>query len=156
MTGPRRAPRPFTGRHMLIVMVAFFGTVIAVNFTMAWYASSTFGGTVVDNSYVASQQFNGWLKAARAQDKLGWTTSLSLDPSRRIVLAATDSRGSGGFTAAGAAHHPLGRTPDVALAFAPGVDGRLQSTTALPPGRWLVRVGVRRDGQVLRLAETLQ
>ena len=156
MTGPRSAPRAFTGRHMWMVMVAFFGTVIAVNFTMAWYASSTFGGTVVDNSYVASQEFNGWLKKARAQDQLGWTTSLGLDPSRQVALAAVDSRGGTGFVATGTAHHPLGRAPDIALAFARGADGRLHSAAVLPPGRWLVRIAVQRDGKELRLAETLQ
>ena len=51
-------PRTFTGRHMTMVLVAFFGTIIVVNFTMARFASSTFGGVVVENSYVASQHFN--------------------------------------------------------------------------------------------------
>ncbi|MGE0776676.1 MAG: FixH family protein, partial [Sphingomonadaceae bacterium] len=53
--------RSFTGRHMAIILIAFFGVVIAVNFYMARMAIGTFGGTVVDNSYVASQRFNGWL-----------------------------------------------------------------------------------------------
>ena len=57
-------------------MVAFFGVVIAVNLLMAHYAVSTFSGTVVDNSYVASQEFNGWLGAARAQRALGWTVEV--------------------------------------------------------------------------------
>jgi len=42
--------KPFTGRHMLAVLVGFFGVVIAVNFIMASYATSTFGGVVVENS----------------------------------------------------------------------------------------------------------
>ena len=63
------SPR-FTGRHMAAIMLAFFGVVIAINFTMATLAETTFGGTVVDNSYVASQSFNAWLRAGR---QLGWT-----------------------------------------------------------------------------------
>ncbi|MFP5454579.1 MAG: FixH family protein, partial [Alphaproteobacteria bacterium] len=53
--------RGFTGRHMAASMVGFFTVVIAVNVTMATVASHSFGGTVVDNSYVASQRFNRWL-----------------------------------------------------------------------------------------------
>ena len=35
------------------------------------YAMSTFGGIVVENSYVASQEFNGWLEEARQSDGAG-------------------------------------------------------------------------------------
>jgi nitrogen fixation protein FixH len=151
--------RGFTGRHMWVVMIGFFGLVIGVNFTMAWFASSTFSGTVVDNSYVASQKFNGWLQAARTQEKLGWTAHLTLDGDRRVTLAIggpSFAATGNGFAAAGTAHHPLGRAADVPLLFAPVADGRLQSAAMLPAGRWLVRVTVSRDGKQLRLAETLQ
>ena len=40
--------KEFTGRHMTAILVGFFGVVIAVNLTMASYATGTFGGVVVD------------------------------------------------------------------------------------------------------------
>src|SRR5687768_10998939 len=73
---------PFTGRHMAAIICTFFGVVIAVNMLMAVLATRTFGGTVVDNSYVASQKFNGWLAQARAQQSLGWQESVRLDSDR--------------------------------------------------------------------------
>ncbi|WP_426163307.1 FixH family protein [Sandarakinorhabdus sp. DWP1-3-1] len=145
--------RGFTGRHMLAVMVGFFGLVVGVNITMATFASRTFGGTVVDNSYVASQQFNGWLHAARAQAGYGWQARLGVDRARHVTVALA---GAGSATATGTAHHPLGGAPDVALVFAPGSDGGLRSAAPLPPGRWLVRVAVAHGGRTARLAETLQ
>ncbi len=49
----------FTGHHMLIVMLAFFGAVmIAANLTMASFASRSWSGLEVPNSYVASQEYN--------------------------------------------------------------------------------------------------
>ena len=63
--------RKFTGWHMTGILVAFFGVVVSVNVFMAQAAISTFDGTVVDNSYVASQKFNGWLDKAEAQKALG-------------------------------------------------------------------------------------
>ncbi len=52
------SPKEFTGRHMLMIMIAFFGTVIGVNFTLAYYASHSWTGLVVENSFVASQEFD--------------------------------------------------------------------------------------------------
>src|SRR3546814_332952 len=77
----------FTGRHAAMILVAFFGVVIAVNIVMASFALSTFGGTVVDNSYVASQHYNQWLARADAQDRLGWDTTVGLDADRRVRIA---------------------------------------------------------------------
>jgi len=55
---------PFTGKHFAVIIVAFFAVVIGVNLFMATQASATFGGVVVENSYVASQEFNKWLDEA--------------------------------------------------------------------------------------------
>jgi nitrogen fixation protein FixH len=48
----------FTGRRMAIMMVSFFAVVVSVNVLLAVLASSSWTGLVVQNSYVASQQFN--------------------------------------------------------------------------------------------------
>ena len=148
--------RKFTGRHMLAIMVAFFGTIIAVNLTMAMFATRTFGGTVVDNSYVASQKFNDWLAAAREQEALGWETQVRLDESRRVLIAtAADGQPLAGVTVSALARHPLGRETDVALRFEADGEGAVRSTEPLPAGRWLVHVEVRRGGRDLRLMEIL-
>jgi nitrogen fixation protein FixH len=149
--------RPFTGRHMLVLMLAFFGTVIAVNLVMATFAVRTFGGTVVDNSYVASQRFNGWLEEARAQQALGWEAGFALDADRRIVASVAGPNGplDAAIVSASAAH-PVGRSPDLVLAFDALGDGRYRSATPLPEGRWNLRVSIARDGQAIRLIETLQ
>ncbi|MEM8626959.1 MAG: FixH family protein [Pseudomonadota bacterium] len=71
------AARPFTGYHMLAIMLTFFGVVISVNFTMAWMAGNTWTGLVVKNSYVASQNFNARLAWAREQRARGWQSNLT-------------------------------------------------------------------------------
>jgi nitrogen fixation protein FixH len=128
------------------IMVTFFGVVIAVNFLMASYAVGTFSGTVVDNSYVASQHFNTWLAEARAQRTLGWSVSVSAGKDRLVRIAPAGPRGP--LTAArvtATAAHPLGRIPARTLAFHRGDDGRFVADAALPAGRWLLHVEVR-DG----------
>jgi nitrogen fixation protein FixH len=56
------ARRAFTGRHMAVILVTFFGVVIAVNVHGA-AGHATFGGTVVEN-FMSPASFNGWLDEA--------------------------------------------------------------------------------------------
>ena len=148
--------RRFTGWHMFAILVAFFGTVIAVNFVMAYYATRTFGGTVVDNSYVASQEFNRGLAAARAQDKLGRTKHVALDATRHVTVSVSaHSQPLVGLSADAVARHPLGREADIPMRFVPVGPGQLRSTSALPAGRWLVHLTVRSGADKARLIESL-
>lgn len=78
MSANLRENRGFTGRHMLISILAFFGVVIAVNVTMATLASTSWTGLVVENTYVASQQFNKKAEEGRIQAALGWTGRLTI------------------------------------------------------------------------------
>lgn len=148
--------RRFTGRHMLALMVTFFGTVIAVNVTMATLAARTFGGTVVKNSYVATREFNGWLRQARAEAALGWNVRLLRDGDG-VVAVVVHSAGAPlrGAQVRAIARHPVGGEDDVRLSFEGADPGRYRSTTRLPGGRWLVQVEIRKDGHVRRALETL-
>ena len=146
--------RKFTGMHMLTVMLLFFGTVIAVNLLMARLAISTFGGTVVDNSYVASQEFNGWLAKGRQQKALGWAETIVRGPDGFLSMTVTEkSRALEGLAVTAVAKHPLGRAPDIAFGFVPAGSGRYRSDRALPAGRWQVHIGLRRGQDQVRLIE---
>lgn len=138
----------FTGWHMLGVMLAMFGTIIAVNVVMARFAIATFGGTVVDNSYVASQHYNRWLAQAHRQDQLGWSIAVTADAFHRPVFLLRSAAGSlAGASVSAIATHPLGRAPSQSIACRHGGDGRYVATRPLPAGRWLVRVEVRQGGR---------
>lgn len=130
---------PFTGRHMTIIMVAFFAVVIGVNILMARYATSTFGGVVVDNSYVASQHFNRWLDEAKKEQALGWSAKVERGAEGRVVVMLAGAPASGTALVA-VARHPLGRLPDQQLRFTAHGGGRFVSDAALPAGRWRLRL----------------
>ena len=146
----------FTGRHMLAVMIGFFGVVIAVNVLMAMLAAKTFSGTVVDNSYVASQHFNRWLAEGRAQERLGWRAEPGVDRHRHVRIALSDRIGAlEGAEVHAIATHPLGRASDVALSFRASGPGVYLSEGALPAGRWHVTFEVRRGADALRLMDSM-
>ena len=142
----------FTGRHMAAIFVAFFGVVIAVNFFMARLAISTFGGEVVANSYVASQNFNRWLGEAATEKALGWQVVTARQGDGRLVLTLTGAPQGASLSAM--ARHPVGRLPDRQIAFnqAGASTGaiRFLSTQPLPEGRWQLHVEARAGGHVWR------
>lgn len=152
-----RKPKKFTGWHMTAILVAFFAVVMTVNFTMARFAMSTFGGKVVDNSYVASQHYNEWLKRADAQDRLGWNESITLDAERHVLLTIRkDGALLDGVQAAATINHPLGRTAPAALRFEPAAGGVLRSVEPLVLGRWRLDLIVRHGADEARYREDLQ
>ena len=132
----------FTGRKMAIVMVSFFGVIIAVNVLMAYKAVSTFPGLEVKNSYVASQQFD---TKRTAQKDLGWTMTPDYDSAdRRLYLAFTDAAGN------------PARLSDLSVLVGRSTEARDDQTPDftyaanlwttpldLEPGKWLLRVEAR-------------
>ncbi len=144
---------PFTGRHITVIMVAFFGVVIGVNLIMAHYASSTFGGVVVDNSYVASQKYNTWLQEAAQEKALGWTAKASRLPDGRVEVRLGGAPAGASLT--GHAWHPLGRQPDRPLAFTAQADGSFVSSEAIPAGRWRLRLEAQAQGKKWRTEDEI-
>ncbi|MEO5604845.1 MAG: FixH family protein [Novosphingobium sp.] len=130
--------RPFTGRHMTVILVAFFAVVIGVNFVMARYATSTFGGVVVENSYVASQHFNRWLDEAAREKALDLHAAAKRTSADRVAVEITGSAADARLSAF--ARHPLGRTADLSLQFDRNAAGQFVSREVLPRGRWRVRL----------------
>ena len=145
-----RTVRPFTGRHAAAIIVAFFAVVVGVNFTMARLASSTFGGLVVENSYVASQDFNTWLAEAEKERALGWRAEFAREADGRLTMTLLDAQGRplDGAQVTVDAVHPLGRAPDHVLAIEEAGPGRY--VAALGPGRWRLRASVAANGQAWR------
>lgn len=149
--------RTFTGRHMAAILTGFFGIVIAVNFIMATNAVRTFGGAVVDNSYVASQRFNGWLAEGRAQDAEGWNAEARGASDGALLVVLKDAAGPiKRATVFVEAEHPLGRLPGRRFSLAPLGDGRYAAVHALPAGRWRIRIDARTAGRHARFVEDVR
>jgi nitrogen fixation protein FixH len=146
--------RRFTGWHMLATMVGFFGVVIAVNVTMARIAIGSFGGVVVENSYVASQEFNGWLDAAEAQEALGWQVETTWRDDGRLAMQVTGAPGV--LAASASARHPLGHLPTRELVFEQAPSGEYVSTEELPQGRWTLRLTLASGSDEWRREEELR
>jgi nitrogen fixation protein FixH len=128
---------------MWLAVIAFFGTIIAVNITMAVISATSWTGLVVENSYVASQEFDDKRAAHQAQLDAGWTSSLNY-VGDTAVLAVAD--GSGRPVELGAPmlqiNRPVGGHDDQHVALTRQADGTYTGPVALGAGVWEARVDV--------------
>jgi len=137
--------KPFTGRHMTMLLVGGFGIVIAVNFYMASQAVSNFSGVVVPNSYVASQEFNGWLEKAEHQAALGWSATVSRTKDGHVEVQTGGVPGSGAVSAT--IRRPLGDAETTQISFVEIEADRFSSVEPVAEGRWIIRLNVSANGQ---------
>lgn len=140
MTRGQDRPREFTGRHMLMIMLAFFGVIITVNLIMATLANTSWTGLVVKNSYVASQKFNKKAEQGRAQAALGWTGDLDFADgafSYRLRDAAGDPVRMRSVTAT--FRHPAYEAADTRFELAHVAD-RFVSEALPADGVWIVEI----------------
>lgn len=153
MTQSPAAPKKFTGYHATAIIVAFFGVVICVNLVMATFAITTFGGTIVDNSYVASQKYNQWLEQARAQESHGWQVSPIARDGEYAVVKISDGEGEAftGAAISALAEHPIGQADPFELSFTETRPGVYQSTKQIPEGRWKLKILITHQGKEMRL-----
>lgn len=122
--------KPLTGRKVLLIAIACFGTVIAANLTMLFAATGTFPGLVVKNSYVEGQ---GWNDRMAAQKALGWTANVGYaDGILKVDLGAESDAPLRLIVG-----RPSSAAGDVTLVLAAG-----ERTTpiALAPGLWRVEI----------------
>lgn len=143
MNKPIAAPRPLTGRAVLISLLGFFAVVIAANLVMAKFAIDTLPGTEVDSAYGASLAYEGEIAAARDQNGRNWKVDAHVerhaDGAAMLQLEAHDNSGAPmpGLKFSGRFERPTDRRADRAMTLAEVGGGIYRgSTVALAPGQW--------------------
>ena len=150
MTAETRKAFTFTGWHMLAIMLAFFGTIITVNFTMAYFATSTWSGLVVKNTYVASQEFNGKTAAIKEMLATGIAGDLSVDAKgMRYRLTLPNNVPVVADSVLAHFKRPVGEHQDFELVMTPAGDGLYLAETAVLPGSWIIEIKATKDGKLI-------
>ena len=140
----------FTGWHMLTIMMLFFGTVIAVNVTMAWNAVSSWSGLVVQNTYVASQQFNGKAEAAKARKASGIVGRLELQDDTITYEVTHPAKGPVATDAVTLNfRRPVGEKQDFSLVLEKQSANRFAAHHRLAAGDWIVEAVAVKDGKII-------
>jgi nitrogen fixation protein FixH len=132
-----KTDREFTGVHMWILALSFFGVIIAVNVGMATLAMRSWTGLVVDNSYIASQEFEEKRLAHEAQRAAGWQATLTYLPGVARVVIVDGARAPIDLGDAKIQlNRPVGGHDDKTLELERNADGSYQANVDLPGGVW--------------------
>jgi len=135
--------KPLTGRMVLAMLIAFFGTVIGVNVYMMKMAISTLPGTDVDSAYSASLGYEKEIAAARDQEARRWQVQAHIergaDGAAVVQVDARDANGNPvtGLVFQGRLERPADKRADLDVALAEVGTGVYRGTAgAVAPGQW--------------------
>lgn len=135
-------PREITGRFVLVCLLSFFATIIAVNLVMARYAVTTFGGVETASSYKAGLAFKGEEQAAERQAERHWNVAAEFQDlggdGRVLTIIARDAKGNPltGLSAAARLSHPTDARRDVSVPLRDLGTGRYGVSLDAPAGQW--------------------
>ncbi len=142
--------KEFTGYHMLAVMGLFFGTIIAVNLTLAYYAQHTWTGLVVKNSYIASQEFDARTAERKAQASLGWKPVFSHENGKVVLLLTGRDGGPVNVEKMMVKiGHPAEENNDQLIELVASTAGKFTADAVLTKGIWQADLEASQDGKVL-------
>ncbi|MEQ1520504.1 MAG: FixH family protein [Aestuariivirga sp.] len=133
--------RTFTGWHMAVITISFFAVIIAVNLTLAVFASTSWTGLVVANSYVASQSFNRDAEIARQQQALGWQMNLTVDRSlAKITILDRENLPMAGLDIRAVLQRPTDEAGDQVLNLHETGTGIYMANATIGSGVWVADV----------------
>lgn len=138
--------RRLSGRAILLMLLAFFGVVLAVNAVFVAFALRSFTGLSTERPYQRGLEWNRELAAVAAQKSRGWSVSAEVvadGGEARILVSFADAAGRplDGLTVRGELRRPASQGSDVAAPLAAEGDGRYGAAVTLPlRGQWDLRI----------------
>lgn len=138
MNGTQR--HSLTGKHMFALMVGFFAIILIANMSLVYFAAQSWTGLVVQNSYVASQQFNATtalLEKAEVGVKVRATADHGI---LRLQLSATDGGALSAKNLTVTIGRPTHEGEDVTLKLNAEENGKFSVKHNLLAGVWSGRV----------------
>ncbi len=129
-----------TGRHVLLIILGFFGVIIIVNVIFLTFALRTFPGESMKKSYLQGLNYNEVLAERAEQAALGWSAEIlrtGADGVIEVRLLDADGAPLKGLTVAGQLRRIVHDRDDRALSFMSMGEGRYRAEAgALAPGAW--------------------
>jgi len=141
--------RGLQGRHVLMAVLGFFGTVFLANGVFLYAALSTYTGVVAQEPYRKGLEYNERIAAGQRQEQLGWTAKATLTREDGLNIVLQDAAGApvSGLFVAGLLGRPSTNRQDRQIAFTEVEPGRYSAPSDdLEPGAWLVNLEAKWPG----------
>lgn len=144
-------PRELTGRHVLTMILAFFGVVVVANGVFIWLAIGSWTGLETENAYVEGLRYEEHLKRAEAQRALGWRLGHGwAGDAFEVRLRDAAAAPVGGVELTAAFRRPTHEGEDVRVILYPRQRGVFRSDPLrLAPGQWDLVILVSREGRTM-------
>ncbi len=141
-------PRQLSGRHVLMMLLAFFGVIFAMNGFMMFSALSTYTGVVSVEPYRKGLAYNQRIADGERQDALGWHDHASLERSGLVAvqMAASDGTPLVGLQLTAVLGRPATARGDMPLTFTEAAPGDYRAVVGpLAAGTWMITLEAYRD-----------
>ena len=160
-------PMKFKGKHVLLILLCFFGVVIAVNVTFITLALETWTGLTSHKSYQEGLTYNAAIRDAEEQRARGWQVNVTFTRDQTppgIITMSVSARLADNMdktlTPASitlAFRHPINETYDQLVTLSETAGGRYVGQATLPTnGNWDTRLtALMADGTPFRHDGTL-
>lgn len=137
-------PRELTGKHVLAMLLVFFGIIITVSIVFTTLAVKSFRGEDVKQSYRQGVDYNQTLDARAAQLDLGWQAAINVTGTaqdRTLIVKVTGQgdRLLSDLSVTGRLRHPADSTLDRPLEFTRTDDGLARADLSGLYGQWTVQ-----------------
>jgi nitrogen fixation protein FixH len=140
------------GRHVLLALAAFFGTMFVVNGIFVYYALTTFGGGETTDPYRKGLNYNETIAEAARQDQQDWRAQVIYGAAAgRLTFNLSDSEGRpvSGLHFTGMLSRPVTDREDISATFEEVTSGTYAADVKLAPGQWVIELQsdeLSRDG----------
>lgn len=149
-----------TGRHVLLIFLAFFIIVTGVNVLMVTFALKTFSGEDVSGAYAKGLNYNATLDDREAEARSGYAieASAARDGGRTIITAHVTRQGTAlpdALEAAATLRHPANAHLDRTVALSRKSDGVFSvDLDDVPAGQWDVVIALHLGADTVYEAST--
>ena len=155
--------RQLTGRHVLLIFLAFFITVTGVNALMVTFAVRSFSGEDVSSAYVKGLNYNQTLAQRDAEARSGYAIAAEAvrgaDGATAIdaVVTHNGEHAGSGMKVVATMRHPANAHFDRTVTLEPQGEGRFAASVPdLMAGQWDLVVTVQQGDDTLYEARTRQ
>lgn len=137
-----RSTKQLTGRHVLLMLLCFFGVMLIVNIIFTVFAVRSFTGEDVPKSYRQGLEYNKTIKARRTQALLGWSikaNSYTNDNGQtEIIVSIRDKNDQPvrSVNISGVLRHPTNKALDRKIELTLSNQNQFRTFLNLPQGRW--------------------
>ena len=138
--------KPLTGRHVALMLAAFFGLMFAVNGAFVYFALGSFSGLSEDDAYKRGLAYNEEIDSRARQIARGWQPALAFEQTGtaqgKLIFSILDAEGRNleGLDVVATVRRPVIDGTDQSLSLVYDEENYSADVTLSGSGQWDVSI----------------